>query len=91
MLIIEYDVDSNGLCEVLALIDATAEDGHDPDGTLWLEWRNSFEDEGHGFVRVPDEDVRLIDGTDDKEELIAIVERVILTDRKSKEAEIVDK
>ncbi len=91
MLIIEYDVDSNGQCEVLALIDANAEDGHDPDGTLWLEWRKGFEDEGHGCVRVPDEDVHMIEGTDDKEELISIVERVILTDRRLKEAGIVDK
>ena len=27
MLIIEYDVNSDGLCEVLAVIDAYAEDG----------------------------------------------------------------
>jgi hypothetical protein len=91
MLIIEYDVDSDGQCEVLALIDAYAEDGHDPDGTLWLEWRRSFEDEGHGCVVVPDEDIRLIDETEDKEELVSIVERVILADRRSKEAKIVDK
>ena len=91
MLIIEYDVNSDGLCEVLAVIDAYAEDGHDPDGTLWLEWRRSFEDQGHGCVRVPEEDVLLIEATEDREALISIVERLILDDRRSKEVGDVDK
>ena len=87
MLFIEYDVQPNGEIELLALVNAVDEDGHDPDGTSWLQWRRAeFDDGGLGCVGVSPADLALMEQTDDADELRAIVERIILTDRSVKEA-----
>ena len=39
MLFIEYDVTAQGEIELVALINATEEDGADPDGADWMAWR----------------------------------------------------
>jgi hypothetical protein len=87
MLFIEYDVHPDGEIELVALVNAVDEDGHDPDGSSWLEWRvNEFDDDGLGCAGVPPADLTLMEQTDDPDELRAIVERIILTDRSAKEA-----
>ena len=87
MLFIEYDVTAHGEIELVALINATEEDGADPDGTDWMAWRTrSFDDNGMGCVGVPAAQLALMEETDDTEELRAIVERIILADRATKEA-----
>ena len=53
MLFIEYDVTSDGMVELVALIDAVEEDGADPDGQAWIEWRRTHEDAGMGCAAVP--------------------------------------
>ncbi len=86
MLFIEYDVDPSGEVELVALINAVEEDGQDPDGAEWLAWRSTeFEDNGMGCVAVPHDDLTLMEGTVDHEQLRAIVERIILADRAMKE------
>lgn len=84
-LAIEYDVTPEGVIDVVCLINAIEEDGADPDGEAWLEWRRSHEDGGHGCVLVPVADLSRMEETADPDELRAIVERVILADRRSKE------
>jgi hypothetical protein len=87
VLFIEYDVTAHGEIELVALINATEEDGADPDGTDWMAWRTrSFDDNGMGCVGVPAAQLALMEETDDTEELRAIVERIILADRATKEA-----
>jgi hypothetical protein len=86
LLFIEYDVTPNGSVELVALINAVEEDGADADGTDWMAWRaTSFDDDGLGCVGVPPSELALMEATDDADELRAIVERVILADRASKE------
>lgn len=84
VLFIEYDVTPSGEIELVALINATEEAGEDPDGSAWMEWRRTHEDEGIGCVGVPPDDLKLMEQTEDPDELRAIVERIILADRAEK-------
>ena len=86
MLFIEYDVTTDGEIELVGLINATEEDGEDPDGEAWLAWRAEHEDGGMGCVGVAPEDLKVMEDTEDPVELLAIVERIILADRATKEA-----
>lgn len=87
MLFIEYDVHPDGEVELVALVNAVDEDGHEPDGSSWKEWRvNEFDDDGLGCVGVPPADLALLEETDDPDQLRAIVERIILADRSAKES-----
>lgn len=85
MLAIEYDVTKDGEIQLVALINATEEDDQDPDGEAWIAWRKSHEDGGLGCAPVPPEDLKLMEQTDDPEQLHHIVERIILADRATKE------
>jgi hypothetical protein len=85
LLFIEYDVNSDGEIELVALINAIDEDDLDPDGEAWLAWRTTHEDEAMGCVGVPRADLAAMESTESSEELWAIVEGIILTDRASKE------
>jgi hypothetical protein len=86
MLFIEYDVGENGLIEIVALVNAVEENGEDPAGEAWMRWReSSFDDNGVGCVGVSSEDLALMEATEHPEQLQAIVERIILTDRATKE------
>jgi len=86
LLFIEYDVHASGQIELVALINAVEEEGQDPDGTAWLTWRVAeFPDSGSGCVAVPQADLELMEVTSDTADLRAIVERIILTDRATKE------
>jgi hypothetical protein len=84
-LAIEYDVTPEGVIELVGLINAVEEDGTDPDGEAWLAWRRAHEDGGLGCVLVPPADLSLMEATEDPDELRAIVENVILADRRAKE------
>ena len=86
MLFIEYDVDGDGMIELVALINAEEEDGEDPDGAAWSAWRSAMEDGGLGCVGVREEDLRIMEEADDPAELTRIVERIVLADRAQKEA-----
>ena len=82
MLFIEYDVHPDGEIELVALVNAVDEDGQDPDGSSWLEWRVAeFDDEGLGCVGVSPTDLALMEHTEDPDQLRAIVERIVLADR----------
>jgi hypothetical protein len=86
LLFIEYDVTPQGGIEVVALINATEENGADTDGADWMAWRTaSFDDNGFGCVGVPAPQLALMEGTDGADEIRAIVERIILADRATKE------
>jgi hypothetical protein len=85
MLAIEYDVTAEGLIEVVALVNAVCEDDSDPDGEAWLAWRRSHADGGLGCAPVPPAELARMEATDDPVELRAIVERVVLEDRRRKE------
>ena len=85
MLAVEYDVTSDGQIEVVALINAVDEEGSDPEGEAWLAWRRSHEDEGLGCAPIPPADLARMEATEDPEVLRAIVESVILADRRAKE------
>ena len=86
MLFIEYDVHPDGEVELVALVNAVDEEGLDPDGSSWRQWRaNEFDDDGLGCVGVPPADLALMEETDDPDQLRAIVERIILADRAAKE------
>jgi hypothetical protein len=86
LLFIEYDVTPEGSIELVALINAVEENGADADGADWMSWRAaSFDDDGLGCVGVPTSQLALMEETDDADELRAIVERVILADRATKE------
>jgi hypothetical protein len=86
VLFIEYDVKDDGEIELVGLINAVEETGQDPDGEVWLEWRATHEDGGMGCVGVAPEDLKVMEDTEDPVELLAIVERIILADRATKEA-----
>jgi hypothetical protein len=85
MLFIEYDVGSDGVIEVVGLINAIEENDDDPTGEKWMAWRKSFEDGAMGCVGVAPDDLAQMEATDDADALASIVERIILTDRESKE------
>lgn len=85
MLFIEYDVGDDGTIVVVGLINAIEENDEDPFGEDWMIWRQSFDDNGLGCVAVSAEDLTLMESTDDPEQIRDIVERIILTDRATKE------
>jgi hypothetical protein len=85
MLFIEYDVTPEGVIELVALINAVEENGDDPDGEHWMAWRAEQEDGGLGCVGVAGGDLKLMEETEDPDDLAAIVERIILADRVTKE------
>jgi len=85
VLFIEYDVDDAGGIELVALVNAVEEGGEDPDGEAWLAWRATHEDGGLGCVGVAPAELRAMESTLDPDELRAIVERIILADRATKE------
>ena len=85
VLFIEYDVTGEGQIELVALINAVEEDGQDPDGEAWLAWRAEHEDGGMGCVGVAPDDLKVMEQTEDPDALAAIVERIILADRATKE------
>jgi hypothetical protein len=88
VLFIEYDVTPTGEIELVALINAVEETGADADGSDWMAWRTAeFDDDGMGCVGVPPAELTVMEGTEDPDELRAIVERVILADRAAKERE----
>ncbi len=88
MLFIEYDVNTDGEIDLVALINAVEEDDQDPDGEAWMTWRATHEDGAFGSVGVSPADLAAMESTEDPEELRAIVERIILADRASKEAAV---
>jgi len=85
VLVIEYDVTPEGVIELVALINAIEEDSADPDGEAWLAWRRTHEDAGMGCAPVPPEELARMEASEGPEELWAIVESVILADRRAKE------
>jgi hypothetical protein len=85
LLFIEYDVSTQGEIELVALINAVEEDGQDPDGEAWLAWRAEHEDGGMGCVGVAPEDLKVMEETEEPDALLAVVERIILADRATKE------
>ncbi|MHB1584422.1 MAG: hypothetical protein ACYCU7_01115 [Acidimicrobiales bacterium] len=86
MLAIEYDVAADGQIELVALVNAVDEGGDDPGGEAWLAWRRTHEDGGMGCAPVPEDDLGLLERTTDPDDLRAIVERIVLSDRATKEA-----
>jgi hypothetical protein len=84
-LAIEYDVTPDGVIELVGLINAVEEDGADPEGEAWLAWRRAHDDAGLGCVIVPPADLSRMEAAEDPDELRAIVEDVILADRRAKE------
>ena len=86
MLFIEYDVTPAGHIELIALINATEEEGLDPDGAAWMAWRSAeFDDKAMGCVGVSEDDLHLLEATEDPAAVRAVVERIILADRATKE------
>jgi hypothetical protein len=85
MLFVEYDVRSDGTIEVVGLINAIEENGDDPGGEAWMVWRKSFEDGAMGCVAVQPDDLAQMEAAEEPNALANIVERIILTDRRSKE------
>lgn len=85
MLFIEYDVGPTGEMEVVALVNAVEENGEDPSGEEWLAWRRTHEDGGLGCAPVPPEELDEMEAAEDPDELRAIVERILMSDRAQKE------
>ncbi len=85
MLFIEYDVNPEGEIELVGLINAIEEDDQDPDGKAWMAWRSNQEDGGMGCVGVSPDQLRVMEETEDPEQLRTIVEHIILDDRATKE------
>jgi len=73
------------LLELVALVNAVEEDGQDPDGHAWLAWRTTHEDGGMGCAAVSPADLATMESAATAEDLRAIVERVVLADRATKE------
>jgi len=87
VLFIEYDVTPSGEIELVALINAVEENGEDTDGSAWMAWRAAeFDDNGVGCVGVPEDRLARMEDAEDAEALRAVVERIILDDRATKEA-----
>jgi hypothetical protein len=87
MLFIEYDVCPDGQIELVALINAIEAHGDDPDGAAWLAWRSrEFEDDGLGCAGVSPADLALMEQTEDPDALRVLAERIVLEDRRAKEA-----
>lgn len=86
MLFIEYDVRDDGVIELVGLINAIEENNDDPLGEVWMAWRGTFDDEGLGCVGVSPAELDQMEATDDPDALVAVVERIILADRREKEA-----
>jgi len=78
-------VTPDGVVELVALINAVDEEGTDPDGEAWLAWRRSHEDQGLGCAPIPPTELTRMETTEDPDELRAIVESVILADRRIKQ------
>jgi hypothetical protein len=88
VLFIEYDVTPAGEIELVALINAVEETGADADGSDWMAWRTAeFDDDGMGCVGIPPAELAVMEESGDPDELRAIVERIILADRATKERE----
>lgn len=85
MLAIEYDVNPEGVIELVALINAVDETGDDETGEGWLAWRRTHEDAGLGCAPVPPAELARMEAAEDPDELWEIVESVILADRRTKE------
>ncbi len=86
MLFIEYDVTPIGEIVLVALINAVEEDGADEGGTEWMAWRSSeFDDDGMGCAGVSPDELTRMEETEDPDQLRALVERIILADRATKE------
>lgn len=85
LLFIEYDVNRDGEIELIALVNAVEENDQDPHGEAWLAWRATHDDGGMGSVGVSPANLKAMEATDDPQELLAIVERIILDDRAKKE------
>jgi len=86
LLFIEYDVTPEGWIDIVGLIEAVEQHDADPDGADWLAWRvEAFDDGGLGCVGVAASQLALMEETEDADELRAIVERIILADRATKE------
>jgi hypothetical protein len=86
LLFIEYDVTPTGEIVLVALINAVEEDGADEDGAAWMAWRSSeFDDDGMGCAVVPAEELRTMEQMEDPDQIRAIVERIVLADRGTKE------
>jgi hypothetical protein len=86
VLFIEYDVTPQGVIELVALINATEENGEDADGSEWMAWRvAAFDDDGLGCVEVPPDQLARMEKTEDVEQLRAVVEGIVLADRAGKE------
>ena len=85
MLAVEYDVTPEGTIELVALINAVEDDGADPDGETWLAWRRSHADEGLGCAPIPPPELARMEAAENPDALRAIVEGVILADRRAKE------
>jgi hypothetical protein len=88
MLFVEYDVDQEGMIEIVALINAIEEDDLDRDGAQWLAWRSSHEDGGFGCVAVPMELLEKMENTEDANELRSLVEALVVEDHTAKLAAI---
>ncbi len=50
-----------------------------------MAWRAEHDDRGLGCVGVPHDDLKTMEQTEDPDQLAAIVERIILADRATKE------
>jgi hypothetical protein len=85
VLFIEYDVETDGMIEVVGLINAIEENGGDPEGEEWMAWRASFDDGGMGCVSVSPSKLSEMEAAGDPEALRSTVERIILADRREKE------
>jgi hypothetical protein len=86
VLFIEYDVTEQGAIELVALINATEEDGQDGDGSAWMAWRVAeFDDRGLGSVGVTPDQLALLERTEDPAQVRALVEAIVLADRAVKE------
>jgi len=85
LLFIEYDVSTDGRIELVALVNAVEEDRQGPDGHAWLAWRTTHEDGGMGCAAVSPADLAAMESAASAEDLRAIVERVVLANRATKE------
>lgn len=85
MLAIEYDVSSDGLIEIVAVINAVELEGADPDGAAWLSWRRTHEDGGMGCAPISADTLAQMEAAKDTQELRAIVESALFADRRTKE------